>query len=548
MKKLLSFLVLLAVSGLANAAFMYPDPSSVFYGRFRVVDGVEVWTAPASPVTRASAGANSVRVWTAGASGGALLTETGAVGLKSGVDLALTAKRGATALALVKTAKGLLGGPLGIAMLTAPYVVEWLTKPDLRVALAPTIGLPVEIRDPTKCTVAPCYNYQFGGGSGLDVSSTLSGSAQLYADRAYNNNSDQYFNATVTSCNQSTLTCVLYGTRKPGYEQYGGNGPFNVQFSLGSTRTPDSGGWIPSTLDQAAPLLSNSNILIPPGLPQFFLDANGEIEVYPVAVEGPASSPVAPVVTSSVVAASPPVSNTSTASGNPFSLPNNTPTVTSTSNGSSPVPAGDGKTVNQPNTTTITSTYNPTTNNTTNVSNTVSDPVTITNTTNSTTNITYTTTNATAMTNNTTTTTITNNTNNSVINNTTTATTPKPAPDAKDTCGLPGTPACKLDETGTPTYDKTTMQLDKAKLDTDSQAQRTAIQGNADKGMFASWSSLFTLPALRACEPVALPTYVGVNLGSYDVCPGAEWVRGLMAWVWAVAGFAFVFKTVEGVI
>lgn len=137
------------------------------------------------------------------------------------------------------------------------------------------------------------------------------------------------------------------------------------------------------------------------------------------------------------------------------------------------------------------------------------------------------------------------------ISESTTATdtpTAKPAPLDLITCGLPGTPPCKIDEQGTPIFDKSTVQLDKTKLDADSQAQRTTIQGNADKGMFASWSALFTLPALRACEPVALPTYVGVNLGSYDVCPGAEWVRGLMAWVWAVAGFVFVFKTVEGVI
>jgi hypothetical protein len=92
------------------------------------------------------------------------------------------------------------------------------------------------------------------------------------------------------------------------------------------------------------------------------------------------------------------------------------------------------------------------------------------------------------------------------------------------------------------------MKLDKATLDASSQSQRNTISGGSDKGMFSSWSSLFTLPALRSCESVALPSYVGFDLGSYDICPGAEWLRGLMAWVWAIAGFAFVFKTVEGVI
>jgi hypothetical protein len=143
-----------------------------------------------------------------------------------------------------------------------------------------------------------------------------------------------------------------------------------------------------------------------------------------------------------------------------------------------------------------------------------------------------------------------NNTTGDVIDNSTTTTQSAPPAEPFETCGLPGKPACKIDETGTPKYAdvEETLKLDKTTLDEASKAQRDTIQGNSDKGMFSSWSSLFTLPALRACEPVELPSYSGFVLGSYDVCPGAEWLRGLMAWVWAIAGFAFVFKTVEGVI
>lgn len=115
-------------------------------------------------------------------------------------------------------------------------------------------------------------------------------------------------------------------------------------------------------------------------------------------------------------------------------------------------------------------------------------------------------------------------------------------------CGLPGTPACKLDESGTPDYDPAKMQLDKAKLDADSAAQRNVIRGEADKGMFSQFGSLFVLPSLRACEPLQLPVYSGYALPSMDICPGAEWLRGLMGFVWAAAGLAFCFRSVQGVI
>lgn len=123
--------------------------------------------------------------------------------------------------------------------------------------------------------------------------------------------------------------------------------------------------------------------------------------------------------------------------------------------------------------------------------------------------------------------------------------TPKPE---VTVCGLPGTPACKIDETGTPDYNPAPMVLDKSKLDADASAQRDAIKSPGDKGMFSDWGGMFTLPTLTACEPLQLPVYSGYTLGTMDVCPGAEWLRSLMAFVWAVSGLAFCWSCVEGVI
>lgn len=118
-----------------------------------------------------------------------------------------------------------------------------------------------------------------------------------------------------------------------------------------------------------------------------------------------------------------------------------------------------------------------------------------------------------------------------------------------DTCGLPGKPPCKIDETGTPKFDPKTMELDKTTLDSASKSQRDTVASTTDKvSMFNPFSQFFILPPLSSCTPIAMPMYAGQQIASMDVCPAAEWLRGLMGFVWAAAGFAFVFRTVQDVI
>lgn len=125
----------------------------------------------------------------------------------------------------------------------------------------------------------------------------------------------------------------------------------------------------------------------------------------------------------------------------------------------------------------------------------------------------------------------------------------KPDPIDIQTCGLPGKPKCQIDETGTPKYDPKTMELDKATLDAASKSQRETVSATTDKvSMFNPFSQFFILPPLSSCTPIAMPVYAGQQIASMDVCPAAEWLRGLMGFVWAAAGFAFVFRTVQDVI
>ncbi len=98
-------------------------------------------------------------------------------------------------------------------------------------------------------------------------------------------------------------------------------------------------------------------------------------------------------------------------------------------------------------------------------------------------------------------------------------------------CGLPGTPACKIDEAGTP----------KEKEDTAEQDAKTAIRPLDD--FIKSPSSVlpelpkinwaFTLPS--GCSPIALPAFEPW-LQQIDVCQFQPIFHDIMGFVWVMGG------------
>jgi hypothetical protein len=107
------------------------------------------------------------------------------------------------------------------------------------------------------------------------------------------------------------------------------------------------------------------------------------------------------------------------------------------------------------------------------------------------------------------------------------------------TCGLPGTPACRIDETGT--RGTVTIALDEVGITADSASKRSTISGSTDKGWFSSWSGLWAAPPVAACVPI---TYPPINVGgtaiqppNIDPCPVVSGMRLVMAFVWAIYGF-----------
>lgn len=116
------------------------------------------------------------------------------------------------------------------------------------------------------------------------------------------------------------------------------------------------------------------------------------------------------------------------------------------------------------------------------------------------------------------------------------------------TCGLPGKPACKIDEAGTPSpvpgtrYD---AAIDSYKQEVDD--KRAVISGSGDKTFFNGWSMFFAAPPPVQCEPLAMPTYLGVQIQSLDPCPVADGMRTVMGYIWALVAMYLCLRMIRGV-
>ena len=207
-------------------------------------------------------------------------------------------------------------------------------------------------------------------------------------------------------------------------------------------------------------------------------------------------------------------------------------------NGYRDVRLSDGTSVKFPTQETTSSSYDPATNTTTTTTTKTQPGGTVEKTTTSSTALAYTSDGSTAkvsaVTTATTTTTVKDQAGSVISADTSSDTTSKPASDSVITCGLPNTPACKLDESGTPAAvkdDQYTSKLDKSKKDQGELRDKAA--GSADKLFFTGWSSVFITPPLAQCQPFVLPR----NMGSLDPCPVVEGVRSVMAYLWALGAF-----------
>jgi len=109
--------------------------------------------------------------------------------------------------------------------------------------------------------------------------------------------------------------------------------------------------------------------------------------------------------------------------------------------------------------------------------------------------------------------------------------TPAPAGEEKDTCGLPGTPPCKIDEIGTPVEaDKTPTE------DVDDKLVDPKRVAEGDTSLFPSWPTInwnFSLPS--ACGPISIPAF-DPFLSAVDVCQFQPKFHDIMGVVWVLGG------------
>lgn len=357
---------------------------------------------------------------------------------------------------------GVLGGPWGVAAtvtaLALPPLLDWLLLADVR---PKADGTGMEKRDPNVCSVAPCYGYGWPAQGAVPAGSgypnqDAAGHALLPLLQA------AYPTYTITYVGFSSSAYINHWVYKPTGSD-NGNGIYPL---VAATVAPSPASWVPTTYPDYQQKLSG--IPVSTALINSLLEAGYTFPLDGPTVTGPATVTAPPVVVSTPVPAVP-SSSVGAVGGNPYGLPNNTPTVTGTVNGSRDVTI-DGKTVSIPTKKITTSTYDPATGATTNSTVDASDPHTVTNTKNETSTQTYgprvnPTTGATvpsvgSTTASTTTTVVTNNVTNNVVSNTTsTETKPEKPVDPCDAnpdrvgCGTLDTPTEEIPkESKTITY------------------------------------------------------------------------------------------------
>lgn len=110
-------------------------------------------------------------------------------------------------------------------------------------------------------------------------------------------------------------------------------------------------------------------------------------------------------------------------------------------------------------------------------------------------------------------------------------------PGTFETCGLPGSPACKIDESGTPQAESATKYDSKLEPYVAKRTEDLAkIGGTTDKPFFQGWNVFFSAPAVVECAPITLPDFGGQSMGAINPCGTVNGVRYVMGYIWALAG------------
>lgn len=117
---------------------------------------------------------------------------------------------------------------------------------------------------------------------------------------------------------------------------------------------------------------------------------------------------------------------------------------------------------------------------------------------------------------------------------TTTTSTPDKPPEEKpkDPCGLPDTPKCKIDETGTP--DKETLDGKKEAEDQNKELRDFVTDPKSKLPAFPTLSWAFSMPT--GCAPFPLGAAFAPYITELNICPYQEVFHDIMSVVWIIGG------------
>ena len=459
---------------LGNVAYAATAAGDTFPKTFtgQVGQAGAIWRAPGNVIGAASA-ASGVRVWSQTATG-VRVTESGSVLLEQViqategrqtlakiVEATIAASREVSAAEMLAAARG---GPWAVAgsaalLIALPAFKTWIDEDNAQNIRVNSHADGFEKKSASTAPVSSGWEYQMpdgtwtkaptvacnasadqriASGNWPDIASyTLAGDTGPYDGGAHYWCSFDRIKKDDWGGGHSATAFTLQGQQSPSC-------PAGWFIKPDGTCTPTADGneWLPASMDDIAPYMTNKPV--PLALPQQILDKGGTLNSTPGGTTGPASPVLMDPRTYVEQVPTPSSSVTdNTRQGNPYNLPSNTPTVTSSGSGSAPVQMPDGTTIQNPSTTKRTSVFNPTSNTTSDHTETTYDPLRRETTSSTSTTINYGPNSVSTNTTTNNTTNIINNTTNQVIKTDSTSKDATQAPDTQSECEKnPNTVGC----------------------------------------------------------------------------------------------------------
>lgn len=530
----------LATSPILSNAFVAPALGS----GWKVVNGAQGANFVRDGAVNASRARANELVWEQFLSGGAKFRTNDVLNIGKTAPSKFNSTGLVTGAGLLAGLAGLaIGGPGGLAIsLLGPSFIDWLADGGVRPAQGPNApgspgnpnGLPFEFPLPGVCTVAPCFSYK----TGAFIAGSASASCRGFIPSLPPSYGASYSSSTET-------TCYWTSSAYPGWGVTG-------QTIIKTSAPPSSASWLPASFDDIAPYLLPRGPS--PALMDIFLNNGASFDTETTTISGPATVDQGEAKFNTVLPTLPSVvESVSSVPG----TPGGPPLTTSGTKGAGyrdvridgvPQFTGGamstpmlGTVVALPVSVTTTSVYNPATGVTTTTVTKNFPGGTVEQVAKSETTLSYATTGGLANVNTTTKTTVTTTVKdeegNTISQTTGTETDAKPAVEVQ-TCGMPNTPACKIDETGTPETSEKAFTQPKTDLDTTKDQVSQAID-KAATITAPTWTFSFQLPT--GCAPYV----TGLRGVILNICEYQSTIHDLMSMIWA-ATTAFVLVGMVG--